>query len=98
MLSPHSFPSINNACVIQLTYEPEGKPAAFNLRTVTVLSGRLNVGVKSASGAISVYYLTGPGLWSLPSADNLVRATLELPSEAAGARFYVDDIVFEPAQ
>jgi hypothetical protein len=85
--------------VIQMTYDPnnDGIPDPFNLISIKVLSGWLDVGVKFADGSIAVYnHLTEGFTWFLVDANNVVRATLELPRLAEVPTFAVDDIVFEP--
>jgi hypothetical protein len=94
-LSPHE-----PGAVIQLVYDPEnkGERRPFNLISLVVHRGRLNVGTRSATGSISVYNnLTGGFEWSLIGANNLTRATLEFPPSFDPAdHFAVDTIVFEP--
>jgi hypothetical protein len=93
-LSPHE-----PGTVIQMIYDPnnDGVPDPFNLISLVVHAGKLNVGTKSSAG-ISVYNnLTAGFEWMLINARNLTRATLEVPT-AFGSEgiFTVDHIVFEP--
>jgi hypothetical protein len=97
--------------VIQMVYDPQNRnvPEPFNLISIDVrfrrdnmgkiVPNRLNVGTKSPTTGIRVYNnLTSGFTWSLISANNLMRATLEFPCEFAGEGFFlVDNIVFEPA-
>lgn len=97
-LSPHE-----PGAVIQMIYDPnnDGVPDPFNLISLVVHRGKLNVGTKSATGRICVYNdLTGGFEWGLTGdcAINLTRATLEVPVAFGGEGiFTVDRIVFEPA-
>jgi hypothetical protein len=95
--------------VIQLTYDPNGDgfPDPFQLLSIDVLSGRLNVGVQFTSGDIGVYNnlralqffpgtpfeLTAGINWQFTDARDftLNRVTLE----GVGPRFSVDNIVFD---
>jgi hypothetical protein len=94
-LGPH-HPGV----VIQMTYDPnnDGVPDPFNLISLVVHTGKLNVGTLSPNTGISVYNnLTGGFTWSLIDATNLTRATLEVPVTFGGEGiFSVDQIVFEP--
>lgn len=93
-LSPHDLNT-----VIQLVYDPEnkGEHRPFNLISLVVYKGSLNVGTRSVTGAISIYNnLTAGFQWNLIDANNLTRATLECcPTGPAVSE--VDNIVFEPA-
>jgi hypothetical protein len=88
--------------VIQMTYEPSGpdRRAPFNLIGLTVILGKLNVGVEFKDGSIAVANNLTPGRWTIIGPDNrigannLIRATLEYPF---GGGADVDDIVFTPA-
>jgi hypothetical protein len=97
VLAPH-LPG----AVIQLTYDPnnDGIPDRFNLISLDVLGGALNVGVLSRRLGVAVYNnLTAGFTWFLIDANNLTRATLELPVSFGGGHasgFVVDNIVFEP--
>jgi hypothetical protein len=96
VLSPH-LPG----AVIQMIYDPnnDGVPDPFNLISLVVYIGKLNVGTKSPKTGISVYNNLTQGFeWTLIGANNLVRATLEFPLNfGAEGQFVVDKIVFEPA-
>lgn len=83
---------------IQMTYEPDGVPRPFTLKSLQVLKGSLNVGIKSNNFGIGVYNnLTGGVTYSLGDADNITRATFELPRDARECGgFAIDNIVFEP--
>jgi hypothetical protein len=87
--------------VIQMIYDPnnDGVPDPFNLISLVVYKGKLNVGTKSAKAGISVYNNLTQGFeWTLIGANNLLRATLEFPVKfGAEGQFVVDKIVFEPA-
>jgi hypothetical protein len=93
--------------VVQMTYDPDYDPRTggvpnphpFNLISLVVREGRLNVGTKSPTTGISVYNnLTAGFEWSLIDANNLTRATLEWPVPfGLLARFSVDKIIFEPS-
>jgi hypothetical protein len=64
------------------------------LKSIDVLSGTLNVGVRDTSNNIAVYNnLTQGSTWNLIDAKNLNRATLE----GSGSIFMVDNIVFDPS-
>ena len=87
--------------VIQMTYHPDNVrvPAPFSLRRIQVLTGSLNVGIKSNKFGIGVFNnLTGGTTWNLgEDGENITRATFELPrgaKECGG--FVIDNIVFEP--
>lgn len=94
-LQPHG-----SSAVIQMTYDPDGNgvPDPFNLISLQVVSGKLNVGVKGPFG-IAVYNNLAAGptgtVWTLlgPFNQNLTRATLE----GTNSIFGIDNIVFEPA-
>lgn len=89
VVSPHG----SSGAVIQLTFEPAGVPRPFNLTSIDVLSGSLNVGVRDASNKIAVYNnLTAGFTWNLLDAKNLTRATLE----TTGSIFIIDNIKFDP--
>ena len=87
-------------CTIQLTYDPNGDGVLdpFNLIQLTVFQGKLNIGLKYATGEIAVYNDMTAGTWTL-NETNLVRVTLEYPADwPPDQNFTVDNIVFEPAQ
>jgi len=73
-------------------------PDPFDLISIVVSKGRINVGTKSPRG-IEVYNnLTGGFEWFLIGANNLTRATIEWPTRfGPEARFTVDKIVFKPS-
>ncbi len=84
--------------VVQMIYDPEGDgvPNPFNLISLQVLGGKLNVGIKSLDIGIAIYNdLTAGVEWGLIGATNLTRATLEFPVSFRN-NFLVDNIVFEP--
>jgi hypothetical protein len=88
-LSPH----LSDA-VIQMIYDPnnDGVPDPFDLISLVVHTGTLNVGTKSTTGRICVYNdLTGGFEWGLTGdcATNLTLVTLE-----ALDIFNVDRIIF----
>jgi hypothetical protein len=87
--------------VIQMTYDPnhDGVLDPFNLKSIDVLGGKLNVGVcfgttlPCPASAIGVYNnLTAGFHWNLIDADSVIRVTLETIDI-----FVVDNIEFEPA-
>ncbi|TVM00363.1 MAG: hypothetical protein CV087_14655 [Candidatus Brocadia sp. WS118] len=106
MLTPHSRDAI-----IQMTYDPDnnGTPDPFNLISIVVRQGKLNVGIKFSDETIGIFNnLTAPPnpketdcdatapkgtKWFLIGGKNLTRATLEGSSES----FTIDDIEFEEA-
>jgi Ca2+-binding RTX toxin-like protein len=80
-----------------MTYDPnnDGRPDRFNLISLEVHSGKLNVGVKYADGQIAVYNnLTAGFRWFLIDANNLTRATFERPARFT-ENFIVDNVAFE---
>lgn len=101
-LSPFHLPG----SAVQMIYDPDGNydPVSgegadpFNLISLVVHGGKLNVGVKSSDFGIGVYNNLTPGYqWFLIDANNLTRATFEFPkSFGYGANFVIDEIVFEP--
>ena len=95
---PRRLASHQPGHVIQMVYDPnnDGVPDPFNLISLDVHYGRLNVGVKSPSGIAVYNNLTSGNRWLLLNANNLTRATLETPFDADTA-FIVDAIFFEPA-
>lgn len=103
---PENFPRTlapghQGRCVVQMTYEPnnDGRRHLFNLLAITVLSGRLNVGVEFADGSIGVYnnLTAGPTgtTWHLLQGNNLQRATLEAFAPPDHI-FVIRNINFEP--
>ncbi len=87
--------------VVQMIYDPnnDGVPHPFNLISLEIYKGKINVGTKSPTTGISVYNnLTAPNKYKLLGANNLLRATLELPVQfGVEGEFTVDKIIFEPA-
>jgi hypothetical protein len=96
VLRPHE-----PGAVVQMIYDPnnDGVPHPFNLISLEIYKGRINVGTKSPTTGISVYNnLVGPNKYRLIGANNLLRATIELPVKfGVEAEFTVDKIIFEPA-
>jgi len=104
--NPENFPRSlgpghQGGCIVQMTYEPnnDGIRHLFNLLEITVLRGKLNVGVEFADGSIGVFndLTAGPTgtTWLLIGGNNLQRATLEAffhPDHV----FVIRDISFEP--
>lgn len=93
-IQPRLLASHDESHVIQLTFEPNGSPLPFNLTSIEVLSGSLNVGVRDSFDNIAVYNnLTEGFTWNLLDANNLTRATLE---GTGLENFIIDNVVFEP--
>lgn len=86
--------------VVQLTYDPngDGKLDPFNLLSLEVLKGKVNVGIRYVDGSIAVYNnLTGGFRWILLDGVNIDRATLEWPrSREFPNNSFIDNIEFEP--
>ncbi len=55
--------------VLQLTYEPNGVRSLFNLRSIRVTRGSLNVGIQFGDGSIAVFNDVSVGQWGLADAD-----------------------------
>jgi len=84
-----------------MIYDPnnDGVPDPFNLISLVVYKGKLNVGINFSTEDIGVYNnLTGGFEWFLIGANNLTRATLEVPLDFDYEGMYtIDKIVFEPS-
>ncbi|HEY7496444.1 MAG TPA: hypothetical protein VIH59_35755 [Candidatus Tectomicrobia bacterium] len=88
---PRSLASMSGDHVIQITYDlnGDGVPDLFDIRSIYVVTGTINVGVMWADGSIGVYNnLTAGTTWNLISGENVQRATLE----GIGEMFVVDNI------
>jgi hypothetical protein len=96
---PRYLALFRGGATVQMTYDGnnDGIPDPFSLISIDVLAGPLNVGIKYVDGSIAVYNdLTAGVTWFLIDANNLIRATLEVPPDGASGRA-VDNIAFEPA-
>jgi hypothetical protein len=69
--------------MLQLTYEPNGIPRLFNLVSITVATGALDVGIRYEDGTIAVYNDLTAGVWPLDGSDRINRITLACPSSAS---------------
>jgi hypothetical protein len=95
-VEPRALDVHEDQAVVQLTYDPnrDGVLDRFRLLSLDVYSGKLDVGIREPTNAISVYNnLHGPFRWTLRDAPPITRATLEFKFPG---RAVVDNLAFEP--